>query len=368
MFLKRLILTNFKNYHEADLELVEKINCFTGDNGVGKTNLLDAIYYLSFCKSYFNPQDNQNIRHQEEYFAIHGHYQRNGDHEDIISCIQKRNLKKQFRLNKKDYDRLADHIGFIPLVMVSPSDADLISLGSDERRKYIDGVISQFNKLYLENLLNYNKILQHRNALLKSIAEYSSPQSDLELWNQQIIGPGNEINRLRQSFLNEFIPLFQKYFGILSEGKEKVGIEYESQLNRESFNDLLKASIQRDLSVRFTTTGIHKDDLIFTIDGYPIKKFGSQGQQKSFLLAMKLAQFEFTREIKGFKPILLFDDVFDKLDEKRVGQLVKLVGENNFGQVFITDTHAERIQSIFQRVNIDHRIFLITPGKANIVI
>lgn len=364
MFLKRLTLTNFKNYAEANLELAEKINCFTGDNGEGKTNLLDAIYYLSFCKSYFNPQDNQNIRHDEEFFAIHGHYQRNGNSEDIVSCIQKRNQKKQFRLNKKEYERLADHIGLFPLVMVSPSDADLINLGSEERRKYIDGVISQFDKLYLDHLLNYNKVLQHRNALLKSIAESGVSATSLDIWDRQLIAPGEEINKIRHQFLSDFIPLFQHFFEILSEGKEQVGIEYESQLNQSRFESLLKASINRDMVLKFTTAGIHKDELLFTIGGYPVKKFGSQGQQKSFLLAMKLAQFEFTRKIKGFKPILLFDDVFDKLDERRVGQLIKLVGENNFGQVFITDTHAERIRQIFNRVNLDHKIFIIKQGQA----
>jgi DNA replication and repair protein RecF len=363
MYLKRISLSNFKNYTQADLQLVDKINCFTGDNGVGKTNLLDAIYYLSFCKSYFNPQDNQNIRHNEDYFAIHGHYQRNGDHEDVVSCIQKRNHKKEFRLNKKEYNRLADHIGLFPLVMVSPYDADLISLGSDERRKYIDGVISQFDKRYLEHLLNYNRILQQRNALLKNIAEAGLPASSLEVWDNQIIEPGEEIHKKRKEFLNEFIPLFQQYFEILSGGKERVGIEYESQLNHNDFSTLVKENANKDLALRFSSTGIHKDDLNFTIERFAVKKFGSQGQQKSFLLAMKLAQFEFTRKIKGFKPILLFDDVFDKLDENRVGQLIKLVGENNFGQVFITDTHPERIQQLFTKVNIEHRIFLITEGK-----
>ena len=364
MFLKRLILTNFKNYPTADLELAEKINCFTGDNGVGKTNLLDAIYYLSFCKSYFNPQDHQNIKHEEDFFAIHGHYERISEHEEVVSCIQRRNQKKQFRLNKKEYERLADHIGLFPLVMVSPSDADLINLGSEERRKYIDGVISQFDKLYLENLLNYNKILQHRNALLKNIAETGFPSSSLDIWDQQMKGPAEKIHFGRLEFLEEFIPLFQQYFEIITEGKEKVGIEYESQLNQADLEPLLKASLGRDLAVRYTTAGIHKDDLQFTIEGFPVKKYGSQGQQKSFLLAMKLAQFEFTRLKKGFKPILLFDDVFDKLDEKRVGQLIRLVGDNNFGQVFITDTHPGRIQKIFDQVNIDHRVFAITPGNA----
>jgi DNA replication and repair protein RecF len=365
MYLCRLSLTNFKSYATAELEFSEKINCFVGDNGVGKTNLLDAIYYLSFCKSYFNPQDMQNIRHEEDFFALHGHYERTGETEDVVSCIQKRNQKKQFRLNKKEYERLADHIGLIPLVMVSPSDADLINLGSDERRKYIDGVISQFDHVYLDNLLNYNRILQQRNALLKQMAETSYASGSMDAWNRQLIPLGEVIHRRRAEFLQDFIPLFRQHFEFLTEGKEEVSIYYDSQLNSNQFGALLLESVSRDLALRYTTAGIHKDDLQFTISDYPVKKFGSQGQQKSFLVALKLAQFEYTRNIRGFKPILLFDDVFDKLDEKRVSQLVRLVGENSFGQVFITDTHPERIQKIFRQLEIDHRIFLITSGSVS---
>ncbi len=365
MYLQKLSLSNFKNYPSADLEFSEKINCFVGCNGVGKTNLLDAIYYLSFCKSYFNPQDMQNIRHEEDFFAIHGHYQKNGDKTDVVSCIQKRNQRKVVRLNKKEYERLADHIGLFPLVMVSPADADLINLGSDERRKYLDGVISQFDSVYLDNLLNYNKVLQQRNALLKQMAESHFRPESLELWNRQMIDPAQEIFERRAHFLLDFIPMFQQYFEVLSEGKERVDIQYDSRLKEKDLAHLLAESVNRDLALRYTTAGIHKDDLLFSISGYPVKKFGSQGQQKSFLIALKLAQFEFTKNIKGFKPILLFDDVFDKLDEKRVNQLIHLVGEDSFGQVFITDTHADRIYQIFNQVNIDHRIFTIEDGVAS---
>ncbi len=363
MYLKHLTLSNFKNYTEADLAFSPKINCFVGDNGVGKTNLLDAMYYLSFCKSCFNPQDMQNIRDEEEYFAIHGYYSRNGDQEDVVSCIQKRGQKKQFRLNRKDYDRLADHIGLFPLVMVSPDDTGLISLGSEERRKYLDGVISQFDRVYLDNLLVYNRVLQQRNALLKQEAEPAVIAASLEAWDLQLGSPARVIHRKRDDFLREFIPMFQTYFNIISQGKEVVGITYESQLHQSGLEALLKESLRRDLLLRFTTAGIHKDELVFTIRGLPVKKFGSQGQQKSFLVALRLAQFEYTRKIKGFKPLLLFDDVFDKLDEKRVSQIIRLVGEDNFGQVMITDTHPERIKQIFKEIHLDHRIFHITSGK-----
>lgn len=368
MYLQKLTVTNFKNYEQAELAFSEKINCLVGDNGEGKTNLLDAIFYLSFCKSFFNPLDMQNIRHGEEFFAIHGQYQRNGDNSDVISCIQKRNHKKQFRLNKKDYDRLADHIGLYPLVMVSPSDADLISLGSDERRKYFDGVISQFDKVYLDDLLNYNKAVQHRNALLRHFAEtHSFQQASIDIWDEQLLLLGKKIHLRRAEFLAGFTPLFQEYFEVISEGKEKVGIQYESQLHERDFRELLKDSLQRDLAVRFSTAGVHKDDMLFMLSGYPVKKFGSQGQQKSFLISLKLAQFEYTRRIKKFKPVLLFDDIFDKLDDHRVAQLIRLVGENNFGQVFITDTKYERIRSIFDKIEIDHRIYRITGGKPEVL-
>ncbi|MEI6577638.1 MAG: DNA replication/repair protein RecF [Bacteroidota bacterium] len=368
MYLQKLTVTNFKNYEQAEFSFSEKINCLVGDNGEGKTNMLDAIFYLSFCKSYFNPLDTQNIRHGEDFFAIHGYYQRNGDSSDQVSCIQKRNHKKQFRLNKKDYDRLADHIGLFPLVMVSPSDADLINLGSEERRKYFDGVISQFDKVYLEDLLNYNKAVQHRNALLRFFAEsHSFQQSSLDIWNEQMVMLGSKIHKKREIFLESFIPLFQEFFEVISEGKEKVEIHYESQLHDHDFAGILNEALSRDLALKYSTVGVHKDDMLFNLSGYPVKKYGSQGQQKSFLISLKLAQFEFTRRIKDFKPVLLFDDIFDKLDDRRVAQLIRLVGENNFGQVFITDTKYERIKSIFASIEIDHMIYRISNGKPDIL-
>lgn len=364
MYLQGLKLTNFKNYSEAELQFSEKINCFIGDNGVGKTNLLDAIYYLSFCKSYFNPIDTQNIKHETDFFAIHGDYKRNGDKKENVSCIQKQGSRKQFRLNKKEYDRLADHIGLFPLVMISPYDRDLINDGSETRRKYIDRVIAQFNKLYLDDLLNYNKALYQRNALLKRFAENNYfDQAQLEIWSEQLIKLGENIYEARKAFLADCEPLFQHYFDFISEGKEKVTIKYQSQLHDEGLSALLNNSVEKDRMLRYTSTGIHKDDLFFEIDGFPVKKYGSQGQQKSFVIAIKLAQFDYTRDIKGFKPILLFDDIFDKLDDRRVEQLIKLVSENNFGQVFITDTQRLRIEKLFNKVKIDHKIYEIENGN-----
>lgn len=363
MYLRKLTLINFKNYEEASLDFSEKINCFVGNNGAGKTNLLDAIHYLSFTKSYFNTVDLQNIRHETDFFAIHGEYQRNGGPPEQLSCIQKRNQKKVFKLNKKEHERLADHIGLFPLVMVSPYDYDLINDGSDLRRKFIDSVISQFDRVYLDDLIHYNKVLAQRNALLKQFADENYfDVSMLGILNDQLTPPAYRIFEKRKNFLDGFAPIFNNYYGLITGEKEDVTIAYLSQLLNEDLGQSLIASLDRDKALRYTTTGIHKDDLDFRINGFPLKKFGSQGQQKSYMIAIKLAQFEFTRLKVGFKPVLLFDDIFDKLDSLRVGKLVKLVSNDSFGQVFITDTQLERIDQIFRSINIGHKVFSVNGG------
>ncbi len=364
MYLQKLKLINFKNYEEAELELSNKINCFTGNNGAGKTNILDAVYYLSFCKSYFNSIDSQNIKHNTEFFAVHGTYKNQESLDDLVSVVQKRNKKKSFKFNKKEYSRLADHIGKIPLVMISPYDRDLINEGSDIRRKYIDGVISQFDKTYLNNLLNYNKALSHRNALLRYFSEQRTfDEVSLEIWDKKLIEYGQPVFEIRKKFLQEFNPVFESNYRFLSDDNEQVEIVYESQLALEPLSNLLKSSVEKDRMLRYTSKGIHKDDLLFKIDGYPVKKFGSQGQQKTFVVAIKLAQFEYMRKVKDFKPLLLLDDIFDKLDHNRVNKIIQLVSDNNFGQVFITDTQPEHIEAIFDKVNIDHKIFMVSQGK-----
>ncbi len=363
MYLQKLKLANFKNCQEGDIDFSPKVNCFIGNNGAGKTNILDAIHYLSFCKSYFNTIDYQNILHDAPFFAIHGTYQKNNNHGDDISCIQKRNHKKQFKLNDKEYNRLADHIGLYPLVMISPYDRDLINEGSEVRRRYLDSVISQFDKVYLDDLIAYNKALLQRNVLLKKFAENNYfDSSSLEVWNVQLIRYGEKLFSRRKEFLLDFLPLFQKYFDFITGGKEKVSISYRSQLNEQALGELLDNSLEKDRYAKYTTSGIHKDDLIFNIDGFPVKKFGSQGQQKSFVVAVKLAQFEYTREKKGFKPVILLDDIFDKLDEHRVKQIIELLGGDNFGQAFITDTQKQRVESIFKQVKIDHKIYEVNKG------
>ncbi len=363
MFLSKIHIIHFKNYAEAELEFDSNINCFVGNNGAGKTNLLDAIYYLSFTKSYFNNIDAQNIRHGADFFAIHGFYSQPGGAIDPVSCIQKLGHKKQFKINQKEYDRLSDHIGQFPCVMISPYDRDLINEGSDFRRKFLDSVVSQFDKTYLEQLIRYNHLLEQRNALLKQAATVSGSLTDMfSLLDEQMQPLATIISGKRQQFINDFLPIFTRFYQSISSRNEIPDIRYESHLYQNSFLELMKESFEKDLLQRYTGKGIHKDDLLFEIGGFPIKKYGSQGQQKSFVVALKLAQYEFTKLRVGFCPILLLDDIFDKLDEQRIGQLLALVSSEQFGQVFITDTHLQRISTIFESLNLQYRIFKTVSG------
>ena len=363
MYLKKISLLNFKNYLEAELEFSRHINCLTGNNGEGKTTILDAIHYLSFCKSFFNPVDSQNILHDAPFFLIQGIFDDSGK-DDEIYCGLKRNQKKQFKRNKQEYARLADHIGLYPLVMVSPADSELVTEGSESRRKFIDSVIAQFDRDYLENLISYNKVLSHRNALLKQIADSGKFDIDaLEIWDVQLINYGKKIHERRNNFINNFIPIFQKYYELISGGRENVGIVYDSHLNEKSFEEALSLAINRDRAMQYTTVGIHKDDLEFTINGHSLKKYASQGQQKSFLIALKLAQFDFIKNIKQITPILLLDDIYDKLDDLRVKQLMELVSSTNFGQLFITDTHPTRLSNLFSATEADYKVFKISNGQ-----
>ncbi len=372
MYLKHLILTNFKNHAQTELSFSEKMNCFIGNNGTGKTNLLDAIHYLSFCKSYFNPIDTQNIRHGEDFFAIHGTFAAVGKevyssdeniHENVISCIQKIGERKHFKINQKEYERLADHIGSIPLVMISPYDRDLINEGSEVRRRFIDTVISQFDRQYLDNLINYNKVLAQRNKLLK--ADFVD-ELMIEALNVQLIKFGVPIFTSRKAFFEQFAIYFQDFFAWITDHKENVEIRYSSALDSEhSFAYLLKNAFEKDKILGYSTVGIHRDDLQLLIDDFPVKKFGSQGQQKSYVIAMRLAQFEFTKEKKGFYPILLLDDIFDKLDDLRVNKIIELVGKSHYNQVFITDTDEHRVAHIFEKHQLPHKIFYVKDGQVS---
>lgn len=360
MYLKQLIISNFKNYGETSLECSSKLNCFTGPNGAGKTNILDAVYYLSYCKSGFNATDQQNIRHENDFFAIHGIFNTGENPDDKVSCVLKRGSKKQFSINKKEYQRLADHIGKFPLVMISPYDQDLINNGSEVRRKYFDSVIAQFDAVYLDNLIQYNRALAQRNTLLKRFADIGNFQEEaLEIWNEQLVQYGVTLNEKRRVFAGEFIPVLQKFYTHVSGGNEEVSVEYISQLNDSAPELLLQESVMKDRVLKYTTTGIHKDDYAFRMNGHAVKKYGSQGQQKSFYIAAKLAQFEYTQAKKGFKPILLLDDIFDKLDDTRVSAIVKLVADNMFGQVFITDTQSERIERLVSESNAEYLHYVV---------
>ncbi|MGP1993360.1 DNA replication/repair protein RecF [Zobellia laminariae] len=357
MFLKKLSLINYKNFDSKDIEFDKKINCMVGPNGVGKTNILDAVYHLSFGKSYFNPVSTQNIRHDEEFFVIDGEFEKD-DREERIVCSLKRGSKKIIKRNGKAYDRLSDHIGLLPLVIISPADRDLIIEGSDTRRKFIDGVISQSDKSYLQDLIKYNKVLAQRNSLLKYFAiNHTFNKDTLAVYNEQLNDYGTKIFDKRLAFLETFIPIFKEQYIAISGGREEVSLSYDSKLLNDDLLTLLERSIEKDRALQYTSVGVHKDDLGFEISGHPIKKFGSQGQQKSFLIALKFAQFQFIKARSKTTPILLLDDIFDKLDEHRVSHIVALVNNENFGQIFISDTHAERTEEVVKQIHQTYKLF-----------
>ncbi len=357
MHLQKITLVNFKNFASQTFDFQKKINCFVGNNGVGKTTVLDAIYYLSFAKSYFNPAATQNIKHSEDFFMIEGAYQINDKSESVV-CSLKRGNKKVVKRNGKSYEKFSEHIGYLPLVIISPGDSDLIVEGSDTRRKFMDNVISQSDKLYLQSLIKYNKVLTQRNSLLKYFAANRTFDAlNLKVYNEQLESYGNIIFKKRTEFLETFIPILRERYAVISSSKEQVNLIYKTQLDEGSFMELFAQNVERDRILQYTSAGIHKDDLSFEIDGYPIKKFGSQGQQKSYLIALKLAQFDFIKSQSNIKPILLLDDIFDKLDDLRVEQLIKLVNNDEFGQLFISDTHKQRTEDVVKKTNQPYKIF-----------
>ena len=357
MILKSLSLINYKNFDSKSFDFDAKINCFVGPNGIGKTNILDAIYHLSFGKSYFNPISSQNIKHNEDFFVVDGVYDKEDREEKIIISLKK-GQKKIIKRNGKAYERFSDHIGFLPLVIISPADRDLIIEGSDTRRKFIDSVISQSDKAYLSDLINYQKLVAQRNALLKYFALNNTFNKDsLDIYNEQLNNIGSIIFKKRAVFLETFIPIFKSRYKWISNNNEAVNLVYKSDLFHDDLKTLLEANLKRDRALQYTSVGIHKDDLSFEIDEYPIKKFGSQGQQKSFLIALKLAQFDFIKVQNGVNPILVLDDIFDKLDDQRVSQIISLVDKENFGQIFISDTHPERTEDAVKQVHQSYKLF-----------
>lgn len=362
MHLENLSLVNFKNYTTLDISFSQAINCFVGYNGSGKTNLLDAIHYLSMTKSAFNNMDQQNIRHGEDFFVVRGAFIKQ---EEISSvhCSLKTGQKKSLKKNKKEYAKISEHIGHFPTVLIAPYDTDLIREGSETRRKFFDSIISQINQTYLQKLIQYNHILKQRNSLLKQFADRRYFDKDLlSTYDTSLIALGGYLYEERRDFLIQFESIFLEHFKFISSNKERPSLTYRSDLLQENLGILFQENLKKDMLLQRTTTGIHKDDYEFGIDGNPIKKFGSQGQQKSFVIALKLAQFDMIKKVKGFKPLLLLDDIFDKLDELRIQKLMTMVAGNSFGQIFVTDARPERTQAMFEVINAGIKIFHIEEG------
>ena len=362
MQLNKLSIINYKNIEAATLDLSAKLNCFIGHNGEGKTNLLDAVYYLSFCRSAFNPKDSEVMRHDADYFVLEGDYTTDDGDKEQVYCGMKRGTKKHFKRNKKEYKRLSMHIGQVPLIFVSPADATLIDGGSEERRRLMDVVISQYDTPYIEDLNRYNKALQQRNKLLKQEEE---PDSTLmELLEMQMAEYGEAIYKKRAAFVEELTPVFQRIYQTICENREQVSLEYVSHCQRGSLLDVIRRDRAKDRIMGYSLHGIHKDDLVMKLGDYPIRREGSQGQNKTYVLALKLAQFDFLRRISGNNtPLLLLDDIFDKLDSSRVEQIVRLVSGDDFGQIFITDTNRDHLDKILQGSSFSYKIFSVEGGE-----
>lgn len=361
MLVKNISILNYRNLPDVSIALSPKINCFIGSNGMGKTNLLDAIYYLSFCKSAVTVSDSSNILHDAPFFMLQGAYCSDSGIDEEVSCGLKRGEKKQFKRNKKSYDRLADHIGSLPLVMISPADNELIAGGSEERRRFMDMVISQYDKEYLNSLIRYNRALAQRNVLLRGEREPDAEM--LSLIEDMMVAEAVNIYNGRVAFVNELVPIFSEFHNAITGGKESVSLAFRSHMNEGDLSALLRASRADDRRVGHTTKGCHRDDLVMQLGGYAIKKEGSQGQNKSFLVALKLAQFHFLHRKGGEMPLLLLDDIFDKLDSRRVEQIVNLVSGDKFGQIFITDVNREHIDNILERIKGEYKLFEVVAGE-----
>lgn len=365
MILQKISIVNYKNIREASLELSPKINCLIGHNGAGKTNLLDAIYFLSFCRSAFYHQDSLAITHGQEFFVLEGEYSDDTDNANVdvekIYCGLKRGTKKRFKRNGKEYKRLSQHIGLIPVIMVSPSDSILVEGSSEERRRLMDMVIAQYNPLYIDDLANYNKALQQRNALLKQ--EQEPDDSLMEILEMQMAETGERIYTQRQQYVEQMSPVLSEIYRKISGDKETVELNYVSHCQRGPLFDVISRDRYKDRAVGYSLHGIHRDDLEMHINGYPIRREGSQGQTKSFVIALKIAQFDFLRRThSNTTPLLLLDDVFDKLDASRVERIIDMVAGEGYGQIFITDTNRDHLDKILQRSEGDYKIFDVEDG------
>lgn len=360
MHLKQLDIINFKNIESSSISLGNKVNCFTGNNGTGKTNILDAIFYMSLCKSALGVTDGQCVRHGSDFFMLEGSYDISAKGIETIACSYKRGASKVIKRNDKEYGKLIDHVGLFPVVLVSPSDNSLI-FSSDDRRRYINAFLSQIDKEYLVALMKYNSVLMQRNKLLKDIYN-NGAQEILDIIDAQLCSYAKVIHSKRRDLINALSPIVEEYYSILSDNRESIDMTYDSDLNQASAEDLLSAGREKDFIMKHTTTGVHRDDISMSISGMPIRKFGSQGQQKSLLIALKLSQFDIITKHKGFKPILLLDDIFDKLDIGRVENLISMVSQDKFGQIFITDSNKIRLDSILSGIKQTYCIFDVVNG------
>ncbi len=387
MFLQKISLANFKSYEYKSFEFSERVNCIVGENGTGKTNLLDAIYFLALTKSSISNQDALSISHEAEYMMVEGCFsmvdvrfsmfgnkvfevERETEHqteasvasntEHLITISLQRGQKKAVLRDKKAYERISEHIGKFPVVMLSPNDTDVIRDGSEERRKFFDGVMAQLDSEYLENLLQYNRLLLQRNSLLKQFADRNYTDNLLlDVYSDPLVEVGLKLYKARNQFITEFLPIFKKHYSTLSDAREEVEMIYESEAGAENFAQVFRRNRQRDLAAQRTTIGSHKDDFIFEINGFTLRKFGSQGQQKSFVIALKLAQFEMLTKVKSFPPLLLLDDIFDKLDDRRIQQLINMMVDGTFSQVFITDARPERTHQLLDNLGVEVKYFEI---------
>jgi len=362
--LKSISIVNYKNISEAKLDFSPKFNCFIGNNGEGKTNLLDAVYYLSFCHSMFTNIDSQLMKHDTDFFMIQGEYVHDdGETTEEVYAGMKRGVKKQFKRNKKNYKRLSEHIGIVPLIIVSPDDSMLISGGSEERRRLLDIVISQYDNNYINSLNRYNKALQQRNALLK-MEDVEPDPTLLSLWEEEMAREGEYIYEQRSKFIEQFIPVFNEVYRKISGDEESVSLRYVSHCQREPLLDVIRRDRMKDLAVGYSLHGIHRDELEMMIGGYPMKREGSQGQNKTYVIALKLAQFDFLRKTSNATtPLLLLDDIFDKLDAHRVKNIVELVSGNSYGQIFITDTNRDHLDQILSHSQSEYKIFHVEDGR-----
>ncbi len=358
MYLEKISLLNFKNIAQEELTFCPGINCLVGDNGAGKTNVVDAVHYLSMCKSSLQMTDGQSIRHGADFFLVEGRYTSDAGRREQVVCSFSRKGGKVLKRNGKEYERLADHVGLIPAVIVSPADSALISDAADERRRYLNAFISQLDREYLSALMRYNAVLAERNRLLKMQPD----ETMLTIYDRQLVEHGNRIHARRREFATRLQPLVAEYYRRLSDDREQVELLYKSELNERPFEEVLRDARQKDLVNEFTTAGVHRDDLTLRIGGYPLRKYGSQGQQKSFLIALKLAQYAIVAAEKGERPILLLDDLFDKLDAGRVEQLIRLVSDDAFGQIFITDCNPTRLRRILDRAGGNYHLFTVANG------